>query len=371
MKIAVIATVWFPLSHADVIVTRWVKPFATDYKCGWSAPRSKIASAYIEQRPHNDIGVSFCSENGIVLAETVAHALTLGTGRLAVDGVLLIGEHGVYPSNEFGQKLYPRKRLFDDIAEVFRACGKSVPVFNDKHFSWDFTESCEMLQTADRLGFSLYGGSSLPHCPTAPEVFVGKQALTAVVALFHGGAEAYGYHSMELAQALIEKRAGNETGIRRVRSLKDEAARNFILSGAIPHDLLLPALVNQGYPDDDEIIPFIMRRVEGTLILQLEHFDGIIVSHILLPKFVSNWAISIGLKSKQAPTCQVDAGRGGADFFQNFAFLNAKLERFFQTGVPPTSPLRTHLVTGALQASLHALKTEGEWLGTPHLAISY
>lgn len=371
MKIAIIATVWFPLSHADVIATRWVKPFPTDERCGWSKPRSHIASAYIEQKPHNDIGVSFCEENGIHLAGSIADALTLGTDHLAVDGVLLIGEHGEYPENEFGQKLYPRKRLFDSIAEVFRMTGKSVPVFNDKHFSWSFTESCEMLETAARLGFCLYGGSSLPHCPTLPELLLDEQEISAVVALFHGGAEAYGYHSMEFIQALIEKRRDGERGVRRVRSLKERAAKDIILSGEISHDLLLPALINQGYPDDGAIIPFIMHRVEGPMVFQIEHLDGVIVSHILLPKFVSNWAVSIGLRSQEVCTCQVDPGRGSADFFQNFAFLNAKLDRFFETGMPPNSPLRTHLVTGVLEASLHALKAKGEWQETSHLAVSY
>jgi len=371
MKIAVITTVWFPLSHADVIVTRWVKPFPTDENCGWSKPHSKIASAYIEQKPHNDIGMSFCVDKGIFLAESIADALTLGTGRLAVDGVLLIGEHGDYPDNEFGQKLYPRKRLFDAIVKVFHTTGKSVPVFNDKHFSWNFKESGEMLETATRLGFALYGGSSLPHCPNLPELKLDQQEISAAVALFHGSPEAYGYHSMEFVQALIEKRRDGEKGIRRVRSLKEHAAQDVILSGEISRDLLMQALINQGYPDDEAIIPFIMQRVEGTLVFQLEHLDGVIVSHLLLPKFVSNWAVSIGLRTKEVRACQVDPGRGSPDFFQNFAFLNARLESFFQTGVPPTSPLRTHLVTGMLEASLHALKAGGEWLETPHLTISY
>ena len=35
----------------------------------------------------------------------IAEALTLGGEKLAVDGVLLIGEHGTYPTNMKGQKL--------------------------------------------------------------------------------------------------------------------------------------------------------------------------------------------------------------------------------------------------------------------------
>ena len=50
-------------------------------------------------------------------------ALTLGGDKLAVDGVLLIGEHGDYPMNEKMQKLYPRYEYFQKIVEVFTQVG--------------------------------------------------------------------------------------------------------------------------------------------------------------------------------------------------------------------------------------------------------
>ena len=57
---------------------------------------------------------------------------------LAVDGVLLIAEHGDDPANEKGQKLYPRYELFEQILSVFRNSGRTVPVFNNKHLSWNW-----------------------------------------------------------------------------------------------------------------------------------------------------------------------------------------------------------------------------------------
>lgn len=39
--------------------------------------------------------------------KSIAEALCLGGDKLAVDGVLLIGEHGTYPKNEAGMTLYP------------------------------------------------------------------------------------------------------------------------------------------------------------------------------------------------------------------------------------------------------------------------
>ena len=62
-----------------------------------------------------------------------------------MDCVLLIGEHGDYEINEIGQKLYPRYRLFNGITEVFKEDGLSVPVFNDKHLSWNFEWAADMV----------------------------------------------------------------------------------------------------------------------------------------------------------------------------------------------------------------------------------
>src|SRR5205823_14114158 len=66
-------------------------------------------------------------------------------------GVLLIAEHGDYPYNAKGQKLYPRHEYFQKIVEVFRRSGKSVPVFCDKHLSYDRKKGREMVETARRM----------------------------------------------------------------------------------------------------------------------------------------------------------------------------------------------------------------------------
>ncbi len=96
---------------------------------------------------------------------TVAEALTLGGSQLAVDGIVLVGEHGDYPTNEKGQRLYPRYELFQQIVSVFRESGRSVPVFNDKHLSWNWEWAVDMVETARELQFPLMAGSSLPVTP--------------------------------------------------------------------------------------------------------------------------------------------------------------------------------------------------------------
>src|SRR4029079_6391930 len=109
-------------------------------------PDYAIAGMYVHP-PHRAGALSreLAKEHNFALYKAVAGALTLGGDKLAVDGVLLIGEHGDYPYNDKGQKLYPRYQLFQKIVEVFKKSGRCVPVFNDKHLSYDRKKAKEMV----------------------------------------------------------------------------------------------------------------------------------------------------------------------------------------------------------------------------------
>ncbi len=87
----------------------------------------------------------------------MAEALRAGGKKLAVDAVLIIGEHGNYPDNELGQKKYPRYEFFKQATDVFRADGRSVPMFNDKHLSWKWEWAKEMVDTLARVGLRIFG----------------------------------------------------------------------------------------------------------------------------------------------------------------------------------------------------------------------
>ena len=51
-----------------------------------------------------DIGRELAESHGVPIYQSIRQALTLGGNELAVDGVLLIGEHGDYPYNELEQQ---------------------------------------------------------------------------------------------------------------------------------------------------------------------------------------------------------------------------------------------------------------------------
>jgi hypothetical protein len=87
-----------------------------------------------------------------------------------VDGVVLVGEHGIYHSNLKGQKYYPRWWLYQQIIQVFEQSKRSVPVFNDKHLSTSWDEAKWMFDKSRELNFPLYGGSSIPFYYRKPEI---------------------------------------------------------------------------------------------------------------------------------------------------------------------------------------------------------
>ena len=125
-------------------------------------PRTNIVSMYTDQIPPNDLSRGLAAEHGFKIFPTVREALTLGGDALAVDGVLFVGEHGDYPTNDVGQKLYPRIELVHQILEVFRRSKRVVPVFSDKHLSYSWEKAHTMYEESSKMHFPLMAGSSMP-----------------------------------------------------------------------------------------------------------------------------------------------------------------------------------------------------------------
>ena len=63
--------------------------------------------------PETDTSRALVKKHGFRLSPSIEDALTLGTGKLAVDGVLLIAEHGRYPRSATGNVQYPKRRFWD------------------------------------------------------------------------------------------------------------------------------------------------------------------------------------------------------------------------------------------------------------------
>ena len=130
-KLAVVTNIWNYRSHAWHMAERFLHGYPRDGK--WHRPPIEVVSAYVDQVGKDDLSADRAKEFGFKIYPSVAEALRCGGGKLAVDAVLTIGEHGKYPVNEIGQKQYPRYEYFKQVAEVFEKDGRVVPYFNDKH----------------------------------------------------------------------------------------------------------------------------------------------------------------------------------------------------------------------------------------------
>src|SRR6266567_4121864 len=145
-KLAGIATTYYKHSHAQHIIDRFLDGY------GWNGahhhPEMDLVSLYVDQVGNTDLSRERAARHPeMKLCKTIAEALTLGGSQLAVDGVVLVGEHGSYPRNEKGQTKYPRYEFFEQIVKVFRDSGKSVPVFSDKKF---FDQCVKVFEQAGR-----------------------------------------------------------------------------------------------------------------------------------------------------------------------------------------------------------------------------
>src|SRR3954464_3784214 len=242
-RLAAVTSVYHYLSHAYHIVGRFLDGFPVHDGHGLHRPAFEIASLFIEQTPAAHLGPAKAARHGLRHAPTIADALTLGTGKLAVDGVLLIAEHGDYPYNPKGQKLYPRYEFFQKVVDVFRASGRTVPVFNDKHLSYDRTKGFEMVATARKMGFPLMAGSSLPVTWRRPEVELPPGVkLSEAMVVSRGELEIYGIHALEALQCMVERRTKGQGGGAGGEDLEGGAGWKAADAGRWSWDLLEHAL---------------------------------------------------------------------------------------------------------------------------------
>ena len=127
-----------------------------------TASRVDVASVYIHQLETSELGQKVCKAKNIPIYKTVGEAVRLGGSELAVDGVVIVGEHGNYPTDLKGHWLLPRWWIFQQVIRVFEQSKRSVPVFNDKHLSYSWARAKEMVGWSQEFKFPLMAGSSLP-----------------------------------------------------------------------------------------------------------------------------------------------------------------------------------------------------------------
>src|SRR5438270_4353573 len=150
-RIAIITTIYRYLSHGQHMGDRFLVGYP--FEGEWHKPDMKVVSLYVDQKPEGDLSGERARECGFKVYPTIAETLRCGGDKLAVDAVLIIAEHGDYPIDKKGQKLYPRYEFFQQCVAVFEKDKRAVPVYNDKHLSYSFEKAQRMVSDSKRLNF--------------------------------------------------------------------------------------------------------------------------------------------------------------------------------------------------------------------------
>jgi hypothetical protein len=380
-KMAIVTTEWRYLSHAQHMGDRFLVGYPVNGR--WHEPALQVVSLYVDQTPAGDLSHQRAAEFGFTIYPSVATTLRCGGDRLAVDAVLTIGEHGNYPRNDLGQTLYPRYEFFKQVVDVFKKDGRVVPVFSDKHLSWNWAWAKEMVESAHALGFPFMASSSLPVTWRMPSIDMPYGAdVREVLCVGIGGVDSYDFHALETIQCMAERRRGGETGVTALQALRGDAvwkameSRSWGAGGWDPdlfhaclsrsQTLTQPPTFGHRYPTAERIRAW----VKDPVAYRFEYADGLKATMLLMNGLVGDFTFAARLNDRTEPLSTL--------FYlppvPNVAYsaaLMSKVEALFLTGKAAYPVERTLLTTGLVVTAMRSLGTGQRRLETPHLAIHY
>lgn len=378
-KLAIITTVWTYLSHAQHMGDRFLVGYPIEGT--WRKPPIDVVSLYVDQKPEDDQSEERARRFGFTIYPTIAEALRCGGDKLAVDAVLIIGEHGDYPRNEKGQILYPRYEFFRQAVDVFEADGRAVPIFNDKHLSYSFQKAKTMVELSRRHGFPLLAGSSLPVTWRRPSVDLPMGAVVEDASMVGvGGSDAMDYHALEAMQSVLERRQGGETGVKRVQMIEGDAVWRAADEGRWSRKLLEAALSRsdslkgltvkdgrtQNLAEGDEI----KRIVPNPAAYFIDYNDGTKATLLMLNGALNDFNLAVKIQGRP----DLLSTQFLLPTPPNVAYsacLMHHASRMFETKRAAYPAERTMLVCGILESCLNSRQNDQTPLDTPHLAVRY
>lgn len=365
-RIVAINSIYRLRSHAYHIAGRFI--FGYSHNGFHHQPPFQLVRMFNDQYPADDLSKAVCAKHGIQLCDTVEQTLG-GESSLDIDGILLIIEHGEYPMNDRGQILYPRFEMFQRITQVFRRSGRSVPVFVDKHLSYDHVKAIEMVRTANELKFPLMAGSSLPVTWRIPEIEPPlntpfREGLV-VFGYDRSTEEVYFFHALETLQCMMERRRGGETGVSSVTFLEGDEVWKAGDEGKWSWKLLHAAIRRCPSSNYGEVRDQVLRPQA----ILIEYKDGTRGAVLNLVEAVSEFAFAATLdgQSEPASTCFFLPPPPGANFFNPLTF---NIERFF-AGDQPYPVERTLLTSIILDLALGARQSKQGSVSKEALAVQY
>lgn len=381
-EIAVVANIYKTHLHTQHIIDRILEGY------GWGGvffhSPLDVVSLFVEQRGEGDLVPDRTKRHpGMKAYPTIAQALTRGTGKLAVDGVIYIGEQGTYPSNEKGQTEYPRYRFFEEVVDVFRASGRSVPFYLDKHLSWNWQEAKDMYDTARKMGFPFMAGSSLPLTWRMPQVEMPLGApIREALCVAFGGLDSYDIHAVEAVQCMVERRKGGETGVDWLQSYRGDSFWRAHEKGLWSPALFKAALCRsetlksgrESFTGDYPTLDRMKTLALDPVAYHYRYKDGLRGTIILLNGLVQDFTFAAAIEGQPKPfstLMYLSKQAHAATIESYFNPLVHYIEQMMQTGREPYPVERVLLATGLVCAGIDSLFQGQQRIETPHLAIRY
>jgi len=379
-KLAIVTTEWRYGSHAWHMGERFLVGYPR--RSRWHQPPFEVVGAYVDQFPKNDLSRSRSKEFGFPIYPSIAEALRCGGQRLAVDAVLVIGEHGNYPRNDIGQKLYPRYEFFKQVVDVFRKDNRSVPMFNDKHLSWKWEWAKEMADTSREMNFAYLAGSSLPVTWRMPAIDLPYgSSVDELMCVAIGGIDSYDFHALEVIQCMAERRTGGETGVAWVEGLRGEAVWKAMQSGTFDRGgwdpelfqaclcrsqtLAQPETFSHRKPTPKQIRQWVKQPVA----YRFQYNDGTRATMLLMNGLVKDFTFAARIPQRSDPMSTLFYLPPNPNVVYSAALM-AKVEQTFLTGQAAYPVERTLLTSGLVQAGIQSL-ADGQRIATPHMKVRY
>ena len=367
LPVAGVVTVYRRNSHADVIIGKILEGWNQD---GGLGPDLELVSLYVDQVGKDDMSEPLSKKHGFKITKTIDEAVSLGTNTVPVAGVIIVGEHGKYPEDpKTKQTLYPRRRLFDEVAATYKRCGKVVPTFSDKHLSAYWADAKHMADTIYEMKIPFMAGSSVPVMWREPSASVPMGSeITEAIALGYGGLEHYGFHATEGLQCLIERRKGGETGVKSVQSVSGEGILQAEKDGRWSRALFDAVVKASPTPyNGKQKRPTEMSK--DAVFYLIEYKDGTKGTVAMGTGFSHDFTCGVSIRGKDP---FVVAYLGEEDRpFRHFEHLLRAIENMIHTGKPSYPFERTLLTTGILDAAMHSLADDHKFLETPWLDVKY
>jgi hypothetical protein len=370
VRIACLTTYWAATrSHADWIITKLLDGYW--WQGAYTPSRVEVVSVYIHQLEASQLGQKICKAKGIPIFNTVGEAVTLGGEELAVDGVVIVGEHGNYPTDLKGHWLLPRWWIYNQMIQVFERSKRSVPVFNDKHFSYNWDDAKWMFDKSRALNFPLTGGSSIPVYYRKPEIELPIDTPIKHSIVLGGTAdEGAIFHAVDVLQAFVERRKGGETGVRSVQSIRGPETWKWVENNPWAAKLL------DAVAKSFELQPGHFQQTPQTNMCVVEYNDGTMAA-VIGARDVG-WTYAGEIEGREAPT--IISMLGWAGPFDQYHASNAQphwITELMVTKKEPFNAERLLLSTGIVNYYMESNWENGRYspvgrrIETPVLNMTY